>query len=309
LIKRKIKIGTRGSDLALWQANWAKNSLESQKSGYIFEIEILKTKGDNITDVSLSKIGDKGLFTKEIEQSLINGDIDMAVHSLKDLPTALPEGLKIGAYSQRAERRDVLLSKKYDSLDDIPLHGRIGTGSLRRKAQLLNYRNDLDIIEIRGNISTRIQKLEDLNLDGIILAYAGISRLGLEEYLKQIIDENIILPAVSQGIIAVEIRNSDKELSELAGSISNKNSELEALAERAFLRELEGGCQVPIGIYSAVNNDNLVLEGMVAAVDGSKIIRDIVAGNFSEPEKTGILLAEKLKKQGAVEVLQLIRRS
>lgn len=306
---RKIKIGTRGSELALWQAEWIKKSLESFNKGCTYEIEIIKTKGDKIIDVSISKIGDKGLFTKEIEQSLINGGIDMAVHSLKDLPTALPEGLKLGAFSKRAERRDVLISNKYDSLEEIPLNGRIGTGSLRRKSQLLNYRNDLEIVEIRGNITTRLNKLEELNLDGIILAHAGIYRLGLDDYLKQIIDVNIILPAVSQGIIAVEIRNGDEETTELAGSISNKNSEKEARAERAFLRELEGGCQVPIGIHSTINGENLILEGMVGSVDGSKIIRDIITGNLSEPEKTGIRLAEMLKKKGALEVLQLIRKS
>ncbi len=307
--KNKYIIGSRGSELALWQSNWVKSSLERYHPGTAIEIKIIKTTGDKILDVSLSKIGDKGLFTKEIENSLLDKEIDMAVHSLKDLPTVLPQGLMIGAVSERIEQRDVLISKIYSNIDEISVGSSIGTGSLRRKSQLLNYRPDLNIVDLRGNITTRIKKFEESDWAGIILAYAGVKRLGMDSYIKQVIPTDIILPAVSQGVMAVEIREGDSELFEILSSINDKKSEAEIRAERSFLNALQGGCQVPIGVYSSVKGDEITMEGMVGSLDGKIVLRDKKSGHIENPEKLGKELAKCLVEQGAFEILEIIRRN
>lgn len=305
----KIRIGTRGSELALWQANWAKQQIQALVPEIPIEIKIIKTQGDHIQDISLSKIGDKGLFTKAIEDSLLEGDTDIAVHSLKDLPTMLPKGLTIGAVSSREDPHDVLISEKYNSLDEMPEGASIATGSLRRKSQLLNYRNDLKIVEVRGNISTRIKKLGDAGWDGMILAYAGIKRLELIGYVKQIIPESVILPAVSQGVIAVESRINDSQTNKLLKSINNVDSEIQITAERSLLQTLEGGCQVPIGVYTKIADNALHIKAMIGSLDGKKIVKCELSGNLSDAGQLGIKAANQLLASGGREILAELRNS
>lgn len=309
MTKSKYIIGSRGSELALWQSNWVKNELEKLYTGIEIEIKIIKTKGDKILDVSLSKIGDKGLFTKEIENSLLDSEIDMAVHSLKDLPTSLTEGLMIGAVSERIEQRDVYISNSFINIDDIPIGAKIATGSLRRKSQLLNYRPDLQVVDLRGNITTRLNKYDESDWAGLILAYAGVKRLGLENRIKQLIPTEIILPAVSQGVMAVEIRDGDRDLLDIVRKINNTESEIEIKAERSFLKALQGGCQVPIGVYSKIKGNDLEMEGMVGSLDGKVVLRALKIGDITKPEKLGQELADALIEKGAAEILELIREN
>lgn len=306
-VKNRIVIGTRGSELALWQTNWVKSELQKHHPQLEIKTEVIKTKGDNILDVSLSKIGDKGLFTKEIENALLLKKIDLAVHSLKDLPTALPEGLQIGAVSERIDQRDVFISNKYSSLQELPENSSAATGSLRRKSQLLNFKPSLNIIDIRGNLQTRFKKFEENGYDSMILAYAGVKRLGMDDKITQIIPVDIMLPAVSQGVMAVEVRTGDDDIINLLDVINNKESETETSAERSFLRSLEGGCQVPIGVYSKIENNTLYMEGMVANINGKILLRDKVNGDKSNSVNLGIQLAEKLKSRGAADILNEIR--
>jgi hydroxymethylbilane synthase len=307
-LKKKIIIGTRGSELALWQTNAVKSKLESFYPELSVSVEIIKTKGDKVVDTALWKIGDKGLFTKEIEQALLDGRADLAVHSLKDLPTEQPEGLVISAYTDREERRDVFISKRYSSIDELPEGASVATGSLRRRAQLLHYRNDLKIEEMRGNIITRLRKFEESTLDAMILAYAGLKRLSLESKVKQIIPSEIMLPAAGQGIMAVESRENDDEVNELVKILNDSNSSIEASAERSFLRSLEGGCQVPIGVFSKVDDSVLTMDGMIASLDGSKLVREKISGSASDPGELGKLLASILLDKGGKEILEHIRK-
>jgi hydroxymethylbilane synthase len=306
-VKNSIVLGTRGSQLALWQTNWVKSKLEKHYPQLQIKVETIKTKGDKILDVSLSKIGDKGLFTKEIENALLDKKIDLAVHSLKDLPTALPEGLQIGAVSKRIDQRDVFISNKYKSIDELPGNASVATGSLRRKSQLLNYKPSLNIVDIRGNLQTRFKKFEEEGYDGMILAYAGVKRLGMDEKITQVIPVEIMLPAVSQGVMAVEVRAGDDDIISLLGVINNKQSECETSAERSFLKSLEGGCQVPIGVYSKIDNNILYMEGMVASINGKMLLRDKINGDIKNSVNLGAELAEKLKNRGAVKILNEIR--
>lgn len=307
-ITGSIVIGTRGSELALWQTNWVKAELEKYYPELNIRVEIIKTKGDKILDVSLSKIGDKGLFTKEIENALLEKKIDLAVHSLKDLPTVLPKGLKIGAVSERIDQRDVFISNKYKSLEELPGNASVATGSLRRKSQLLYYKPSLNIIDIRGNLQTRFRKFEENGYDGMILAYAGVKRLGMDDKITQVIPVELMLPAVSQGVMAVEIREGDNEIYNLLRAINNKTSELETTAERSFLNTLQGGCQVPIGVYSFIKDNMLFIEGMVASIDGKKLLRDKIDGSSKNSAALGKKLAEKLKAKGADEILNAIKK-
>lgn len=306
-IKNSIVIGTRGSELALWQTNWVKTELQKLYPKLEIITEVIKTKGDNILDVSLSKIGDKGLFTKEIENALLLKNIDLAVHSLKDLPTSLPNGLQIGAVSKRIDQRDVFISNKYSSIEELPEGASVATGSLRRKSQLLNFKPSLNIIDIRGNLQTRFKKFEDNGYDGMILAYAGVKRLGMDDKITQVIPVNIMLPAVSQGVMAVEAREGDEDIIRLLDCINDSQSYIETSAERSFLKALEGGCQVPIGVYSEIDNNILHMEGMVASIDGKILLRDNISGEISNSVNLGSELAEKLKNKGAVKILNEIR--
>ncbi|MGI8545552.1 MAG: hydroxymethylbilane synthase [Aridibacter sp.] len=308
-MKDKLIIGSRGSDLALWQTNFIKSELEKIFPEKQFEIRIIKTTGDKMLKVALSKIGDKGLFTKQLETALLEEEIDLAVHSLKDLQTEQPEKLKIGAVAKREKPFDVLISKKHASIDELPEGAKVATGSLRRKSQLLNYRKDLQIFEIRGNVPTRIKKFEESDLDAMILAYAGVHRLGLDSYISQIIPPEIMLPAVGQGAMAVEIRADDAELEELLQEISDKETFYCITAERSFLRRLEGGCQVPIAGFARLQNGKVYLRGMVGNMDGSINLHDEISGEINVAESLGITLAEKLIKQGANRLLEETRET
>lgn len=316
-----IRIGTRDSALARWQTQWVVNELKKLKPDFEYEVVAIKTIGDKILDVSLSKIGDKGLFTKELEVSLLEGRIDIAVHSLKDLPTELPKGCLIGAICRRAEPGDVLISREGLTLKDLPPGARIGTSSLRRRSQILNFRPDLNILDIRGNLTTRIKKMEQEKLDAIILAAAGVERLELRKMISEYISYNICLPAVGQGAIALEVRSQDYPIMDLIQIIHDEVSAISTLAERAFLRRLEGGCQIPIAALGQVSNRKLVLEGRIASLDGVKMVKGSqnIQWPESKPEKftgkwpyqskveqLGKELAENLLDQGGREILETI---
>lgn len=302
-MKSIFTIGSRGSRLALWQTDYVKTELEKRFPRVRFEVRIIKTTGDVILDTALSKIGDKGLFTTQIENALLSGEIDLAVHSLKDLPTTQPKHLKIGAVSAREMPNDALISKHYSSLEDLPKNAKIATGSLRRKSQLLHFRPDLEVVEIRGNVPTRIEKFLASDLDGIILAFAGVHRLNLDEHIKQIIPADIMLPAVGQGVMAIEVRDEDYEISVMVRELNDRKAEICITAERAFLRSLEGGCQVPIGGFAVLEKEEIFLQGFIGSLKGEKIIRDSMRGNSSEAENLGRNLAEKCLLQGAAELL------
>lgn len=304
---RTIRIGTRDSLLALWQAEWAKRTLAGFYPETDFVLVPIKTKGDKILDVPLAKIGDKGLFTKELELGLVHQEIDLAVHSLKDMPTVLPAGLEIVAMCEREEPRDVFLGKDGTRLAELPQGSIIGTSSLRRKAQLRNFRQDLTFVDLRGNLQTRWRKLEESEMAGIVLAAAGVKRLGWEERITEVISEDIMLSAVGQGSIAIEISSDREDIRELLSVINHKQTELAVRAERALMRRLEGGCQIPIGALAKVDNDKIALKGMVASLDGQRILKAEAVGE--NPEQLGIVVAQKLIDQGAIEILEEIRIS
>lgn len=306
-MKDKLIIGSRGSRLALWQTDFVKRSLENSFPEKKFEIKIIKTTGDKLLDVALAKIGDKGLFTKQIETALLANEIDLAVHSLKDLQTEQPENLMIGAVSKREKPNDVLISTKYSSIDELPLGAKVATGSLRRKSQLLSFRRDLQIFEIRGNVPTRIKKFEESDLDAMILAYAGVHRLELDSYIKQIIPFETMLPAVGQGAMAVEIRKEDVEVQKVVATLNDRETLDCVTAERAFLRRLEGGCQVPIAGFAQLTDGKLLLKGLVGNLDGSINLQDEIFGQTKDAELLGKNLAENLINKGANKLLEQTR--
>lgn len=300
-----VKIGTRDSQLALWQAEWVKRKLEEYYPEREFVLVPMKTKGDKILDVPLAKIGDKGLFTKELEVGLLNGEIDCAVHSLKDLPTVLPPGLEIAAFCEREEPRDVFLSKDGTPLGSLPAGSIIGTSSLRRKAQLQNYRSDLSFADLRGNLQTRWRKLQESDMAGIVLAAAGVKRLGWEDRITEYISEEIMLSAVGQGAIAVEIAAQRADVREMLDLLNHGDTERAVKTERALLYRLEGGCQIPIGAWAVTEQQQIVLKGMVASLDGQRILKVTLSGEH--PEELGRQAADLLIAQGALEILQEIR--
>ncbi len=304
---KKIRIGTRGSQLALYQTNLVAGFLRDAKPGLEVEIVTIKTTGDKILDSPLSKIGDKGLFTREIEKAILEREIDCAVHSLKDLPTQLPSGLKIVAFGTREDVRDALIAQDGMKLLELPKGATVATGSLRRRSQLLHLRSDLNLVDIRGNLNTRIRKLKEEGYAGMLLAYAGVKRLGMAEKVTEILEPEKMLPAVGQGIIAVEARADGDELTRLLRVFNDEVSEVSALAERAFLRRLEGGCQIPVGIYTSYDENKLT--GMVSSLDGENLIRDSVMFDHHAPEKGGLELAERLVALGADKILDEIRAS
>ncbi len=303
-LKKEVIIGTRDSQLALWQTNWVLKRLKDLNPGCDFKVRHIKTKGDKILDVPLANIGDKALFTKELEVEMINGNIDLAVHSLKDLPTELPEGLKIGAVCERENACDVLLSPYGYTFDEIPEGARVGTSSLRRKAQLLYKRPDLKILDLRGNLNTRIKKMESGDYDAIVLAAAGVIRMGWEEKITQYLNEEIMLSAVGQGAIAVEIRDNDLDIENIIGKINHQETSFCVAAERSFLASFEGGCQIPIGAHAELQDDKLELNGLVAGLDGSKLLKDKIEGAPQNAQDLGKKLAESLKTRGADEILK-----
>ena len=309
MTKKTIKIGTRGSKLALWQAETVKSELEKAHPTLQFELKIIKTKGDKILDVALSKIGDKGLFTKEIEQALYDNKIDLAVHSLKDLPTELPENLIVGGMLKRADVRDVFISKDGRKLSEFTASDKIATSSLRRQAQLLHYKPDLQIVDIRGNVETRLKKMNDGHCDALIMAGAGILRLGYDEVITEFLDTDVMLPAVSQGAVAIEIREDDDYTQLLVDAVTDETTRATTLAERSLLRELEGGCQVPVGCFSEVNGDRIKLTGMVASLDGKLRIKKSVETTLDEASENAIELAQLILDAGGKEILDSIRPS
>jgi hydroxymethylbilane synthase len=305
-MKDTFYIGTRGSKLAFYQANWVKLCLEEKYPRLSFKIVKIKTTGDKVKDVPLAKVGGKGLFVKEIEEALLAGRIDLAVHSMKDVPTILPSGLKIGAITKRENPFDVLISREEKGLEELPLGAQIGTSSLRRKAQLLNFRPDFKIEPIRGNLDTRIKKLKTEGLDGIIVAASGVIRMGWKEKITEYLNQSTILPAIGQGALGIETRQDDLETNELISFLHNFESARTITAERAFLKTLEGGCQVPIAALGIIDRGKISLEGLIGSLDGRKIVRDKVEGVPEEAEKIGIDLAKKLLSAGGKSILKEI---
>jgi hydroxymethylbilane synthase len=302
----KIVIGTRGSKLALWQTNRVRDEIRKLYPEMETEVRVISTKGDRVLDVSLPKLGEesKGLFTKELEDAMLDRRIDLAVHSLKDLPTELPPGLHIGAISEREDVRDALAARRgISSLEDIPEGARIGTSSLRRQAQILAARRDLTLDPIRGNVDTRLQKLDSGMYDAIVLASAGLHRLGLAERITQYIPVEFMLPAVGQGALAVETRSDDPSINEVVRKLEHEPTRLACQAERALLKGLGGGCLVPIAALGIVEAGRLSLKGLVARPDGSEIIRGQDEGPPEEAEEIGRRLAEDLLRRGADRVL------
>ena len=294
----KLVVGTRGSNLALVQTNWVVDQLKKENPGVEFEVKIIKTKGDLIKDLPLDKIGDKGLFVKEIEKSLLDGEIDMAVHSMKDMPSYLPEGLKFAHSPKREDPRDALIFKEgYKSLDDLPQGARIGTGSKRRKYQLLKHRPDLEIVPIRGNIETRIKKIETEKLDGVVLAASGLRRAGLDDKIDYYIPTDIMLPAPAQGILALEIREDDKETEKIIDSIKDDITKIQIDAERGFLIGVNGSCHIPMGAYCEIEGEKITLTGLYGDGDGKKIVIQSKEGTLADAQKIGYELAKSVLKE------------
>jgi len=307
-----VRIGTRGSELALWQTNHVKALLEERFPDIVVELQIIKTTGDKILDAPLAKIGDKGLFTKELEAALSDERIDLAVHSFKDVPTAIPEGLAIGAVLKREDVRDVFIGHPKSSnylFTTLPHNAVIATGSLRRKCQVLNARQDIQIVDIRGNLNTRIKKLDESNWDGMILAQAGVTRLGWAQRITEILPFEIMLPAVGQGALAVEIREGDKRIEDLVRTLHHLPTALTVNAERSLLRHLEGGCQIPLGAYGHIAGSELQLDAVIGSLDGKRIVKGSRSGNQTDAERIGIELAEELLKRGGKEILDEIRNT
>ncbi|NPA51665.1 MAG: hydroxymethylbilane synthase [Aquificae bacterium] len=300
----KIRIGTRKSKLALWQANYVADIL--RKHGYQVELIKITTKGDKILDVPLAKVGGKGLFVKEIEEALLRGEIDIAVHSLKDVPTYFPEGLGIIAVSDREDPRDAFLSVKYEDVYSMDENSVIGTSSLRRKAQLKILAPKVQTKDLRGNVDTRIKKLEQGEYDGILLAYAGLKRLGFEKRVKKVFSPQEMIPAVCQGFLGIEGRLDDKRIIDAVSILNSKDSQIRATAERSFLATLEGGCQVPIAAYSEIKDGEIELIGFVSDLEGNRVFKDKISGSLKEAKMLGVSLAERLLEQGAKKVLEEI---
>jgi hydroxymethylbilane synthase len=306
---RTIRIGSRKSQLALVQTHWVQEQLQKRFPDICFELQTMSTQGDKILDVALAKIGDKGLFTKELEVGMLNQEIDFAVHSLKDLPTRLPSGLMLAAITERENPADALVvHEKYKDkqIDTLPEGAVIGTSSLRRLAQLRHHFPHLSFKDVRGNLNTRMAKLDAGEYDALILAVAGLERLSMGERIHQVLPKEISLHAVGQGALGIECRADDIELLSLLKAIEHPHTRDCCLAERAFLRELEGGCQVPIGVNTEINDNNLSLTGIVASVDGKNLVKDTVNGKAEEAEKLGKELAQRLRAQGAQEILDEI---
>jgi hydroxymethylbilane synthase len=306
--RSKIIIGSRGSALALWQTDFVAGELSGLTSLEI-EIKKIKTTGDKILDSPLAKIGDKGLFVKEIEHALEKGQIDLAVHSMKDVPTEIPGGLMLGAILKRELPNDVLVSRGKVLLKDLPPGAIVGTSSLRRKAQLLHFRPDFKFVDVRGNLDTRLRKMASGDFDAMILAAAGIRRLGMTDEISEVVSTELLLPAVGQGAIGIEVRKDDEEILKLVKQLGDRATKVCVLAERALMRRLEGGCQIPIGALGVLKNGSLYLEAMVASLDGSMLVRDRVESDQDLSEQAGVVLAEKLLALGADRILKDVRES
>lgn len=306
---QKLRLGSRGSRLALWQAEYIKEALALAVPELKVEIQVIKTTGDKILDVALSKIGDKGLFTKEIEKELLDGTIDMAVHSMKDLPSQIEAGLCIGAVLPRENPQDVLISQFKRKLSDLPPGAVIGTSSLRRKAQIKHLRPDLKIVELRGNVETRIRKMQEEDMDGIVLAYAGVKRLGFESLISECLSYDLLMPAVGQGAIAVETRAGDTKVLKIVEKINHEPTRIQVEAERSFLARLEGGCQVPIAAIADFQGQELRIQGLVASLDGQEMISLGMTGRPSQAAELGSKLGQSLLDAGAGRILDRIKNT
>lgn len=303
-MKQKLVIGTRGSKLALWQANYVAACLRERYPEVVIELKNMVTTGDRILDVPLAKIGGKGLFTKELEVAMLSGEIDLAVHSLKDMPTDLPEGLILAAVTDRVDPGDALISPEYKTLANLPVNAKVGTSSLRRKAQLLHARPDLSIVDLRGNLDTRLKKLTTENLDAIMLAVAGLKRLGWDEHITQVLPQDICLPAVGQGALALEARANDTETLAMLEFLNHEPTRLATVAERTFLAEVEGGCQIPIGVYGQLDQQGqLSLNAVIMSPDGKEAVRDTIVGSPAEAAAIGQTLAVRMLDHGGREIL------
>ncbi len=302
-----IRIGTRGSQLALYQANLVKSKLEKAFPSRTFEIVIISTKGDKILDVALSKIGDKGLFTKELETALFANEVDLCVHSLKDMPTVFPEGAQLGAILERAEFKDAWVSKNGISLEDMDETHKVATSSLRRIAQVKRINPKVEVVDIRGNVNTRLKKMHDGYCDAMVMAGAGLIRLGLENEITSLFEPEYLVPACGQGAIAVEIRENDTAIEEVVKALHCEKTYQKITAERSFLNELEGGCQIPIGAYASIDDDEIEVTGLVALTDGSKELRATERGKSIDAQKIGRKLAHKIITLGGNEILTQVR--
>jgi hydroxymethylbilane synthase len=303
-LRKEIRIGTRSSALALWQAEWVKSELEKKYAGLTVTLTKIKTTGDKILDVPLAKVGGKGLFVKEIEEAMLANEIDIAVHSMKDVPTFFPDGLHLSCITKREDPRDALLTRNKIRFNDLPKGANVGTSSLRRQAQLMSIRPDFVIHQLRGNVDTRLRKLKEGQYDAIILAAAGVKRLGLAENVTEYLDTDVSLPAIGQGALGIECRIADRELNDMISFFNHADSRVCVTGERALLRRLEGGCQVPIACYGEMKNGSLHLTGLVASVDGKRIIKDVISGSPEMAEKLGVTLAEALLSRGADVILR-----
>ena len=300
---RALRIGTRGSNLALWQANWVKDRLTEAYPGADITLTIIKTKGDKILDVPLAQVGGKGLFVKEIEEALLDGRVDLAVHSMKDMPAEMPEGLAIGPIPQREVPFDVLISASGATLKDLTEGATIGTCSLRRAAQLHHARPDLRILPLRGNLDTRLRKLDAGEMDAIVLAAAGVRRLGLAARISETLAPTVMLPAVAQGALCIEVRRDDPDTAAALAFLDHPQSAMAVTGERAFLKRLGGSCQVPVAGYATIENDTIAMAGLVAELDGSRVIRKARRGPVRRCREIGIELAEELLNDGADDIL------
>lgn len=305
-MKTNLILGTRQSLLAMWQSNYIAGRLREEYPGCEVTLKKIVAKGDRILDVPLAKIGGKGLFTKEIEQELLDGTIDLAVHSLKDMPTVLPEGLCLTAITERANADDAFVSNKYNSIEELPKGSVLGTSSLRRRAQLLARRPDLKIVDLRGNVDTRLKKLDEEQMDAIILAAAGLTRLGHADRIKEIIPQSYCLPAVGQGALAIECRTDNFKVRQMLDFLNDTATKQATDAERAFLGLLEGGCQVPIGVHAEVNEGRIAMEAVIASLDGSTVLRDTAEGNAADAVTLGRMLGQKMLDNGGREILAAI---
>jgi hydroxymethylbilane synthase len=304
MTNRKIIIATRGSKLALWQAEWVKSQLEAIDPDLHVELNKIKTTGDKILDVPLAQVGGKGLFVKEIEEALLRGEADLAVHSMKDVPAELPSSLHLSAICKREDPRDAFIAgKDIKSFTELPQGANVGTSSLRRICQLLNKRPDLTITQLRGNVDTRLRKLAEGEFDAIILATAGVKRLGFADRITEKISTDISLPAIGQGAVGIECRVDDEFINGLLSRLNHEETWICVTAERAFLKKLEGGCQVPIAAYAQLADGNVTIQGLVGSIDGKTLIKDEIEGKPEDAESLGTTLAEKLLAQGAKEIL------
>lgn len=307
--QRQLRIATRGSALALWQAEWVKSQLLAKHEGLAVELVVIKTTGDKILEVPLAQVGGKGLFVKEIEEALLDGRADLAVHSVKDMPAELPKGLHLSAMPPREDPRDVLISRDDARLDQLPLGARVGTSSLRRTAQLLHLRPDLHIGTLRGNVDTRLRKLKSEGFDAIVLAAAGIKRMELSHVISEFLEPERMLPAVGQGALGIETRTDDVFANQMVTSIAHQQTMTTVKAERAFLKQLKGGCQVPIGAHATMEDKTLTVTGMVADLEGVRLIRKELRGDPRQPEVIGTRLADAVLESGGAEILAEIYSS